>query len=29
MEEYGVIGKRIPRVDARAKVTGEAKYAAD
>lgn len=29
MEEYAVIGKRIPRVDARAKVTGEAKYAAD
>ena len=29
MEEHGVIGKRIPRVDARAKVTGEAKYAAD
>lgn len=29
MEEYSVIGKRIPRVDAKAKVTGEAKYAAD
>ncbi len=29
MEEYSVIGKRVPRVDARAKVTGEAKYAAD
>ncbi len=29
METYSVIGKRIPRVDARAKVTGEAKYAAD
>lgn len=29
MEEYSVIGKRIPRVDARVKVTGEAKYAAD
>ncbi|MBN2122967.1 MAG: molybdopterin-dependent oxidoreductase [Deltaproteobacteria bacterium] len=29
MEEYSVIGKRIPRVDGRAKVTGEAKYAAD
>ena len=28
-EEYSVIGKPIPRVDARAKVTGEAKYAAD
>src|SRR4030066_1563880 len=26
---YSVIGKPIPRVDARAKVTGEAKYAAD
>ncbi|MBU2498975.1 MAG: molybdopterin-dependent oxidoreductase [Proteobacteria bacterium] len=29
MEEYAVIGKRIPRVDGRVKVTGEAKYAAD
>ncbi|MEJ2068363.1 MAG: molybdopterin-dependent oxidoreductase, partial [Deltaproteobacteria bacterium] len=29
MEEHSVIGKRIPRVDGRAKVTGEAKYAAD
>jgi 4-hydroxybenzoyl-CoA reductase subunit alpha len=29
MEEYSVIGKRIPRVDAKAKVTGEARYAAD
>jgi len=29
MEEYSVIGKRIPRVDAKAKVTGQAKYAAD
>ncbi|MBW2031330.1 MAG: molybdopterin-dependent oxidoreductase [Deltaproteobacteria bacterium] len=29
MEEYTVIGKRIPRIDAKAKVTGEAKYAAD
>jgi 4-hydroxybenzoyl-CoA reductase alpha subunit len=28
-EQYSVIGKPIPRVDARAKVTGEAKYAAD
>ncbi len=28
-EELSVIGKPIPRVDARAKVTGEAKYAAD
>ncbi|MCJ7653799.1 MAG: aldehyde oxidase, partial [Dehalococcoidia bacterium] len=26
---YSVIGKAMPRVDARAKVTGEAKYAAD
>ncbi|MGB6873903.1 MAG: xanthine dehydrogenase family protein molybdopterin-binding subunit [Dehalococcoidia bacterium] len=29
MAEYSLIGKRIPRVDAKAKVTGEAKYAAD
>jgi 4-hydroxybenzoyl-CoA reductase alpha subunit len=29
MEEYSVIGKRVPRVDGRVKVTGEAKYAAD
>jgi CO/xanthine dehydrogenase Mo-binding subunit len=29
MEEYSVIGKRIPRVDGLAKVTGEGKYAAD
>ena len=29
MEDYSVIGKRIPRVDGRVKVTGEAKYAAD
>ncbi|MBN1850109.1 MAG: molybdopterin-dependent oxidoreductase [Deltaproteobacteria bacterium] len=27
--EYSVIGKRIPRIDGRVKVTGEAKYAAD
>jgi len=27
--EYSIIGKPLPRVDARAKVTGEAKYAAD
>jgi 4-hydroxybenzoyl-CoA reductase alpha subunit len=27
--EYSIIGKPIPRVDAKAKVTGEAKYAAD
>jgi len=29
MEEYSIIGKRLPRVDAPIKVTGEAKYAAD
>ena len=29
MEEYSVIGKRIPRIDGRVKVSGEAKYAAD
>jgi 4-hydroxybenzoyl-CoA reductase alpha subunit len=29
VEEYSLIGKRIPRVDARVKVTGESKYAAD
>ena len=29
MEELSVIGKRVPRVDSREKVTGEAKYAAD
>jgi 4-hydroxybenzoyl-CoA reductase subunit alpha len=28
-EELSIIGKPIPRVDAKAKVTGEAKYAAD
>src|SRR3989304_1066271 len=28
-EGYSVIGKPMPRVDARAKVTGQAKYAAD
>jgi 4-hydroxybenzoyl-CoA reductase subunit alpha len=28
-EGYSIIGKPMPRVDARAKVTGEAKYAAD
>jgi 4-hydroxybenzoyl-CoA reductase alpha subunit len=27
--DYSVLGKQMPRVDARAKVTGEAKYAAD
>ena len=26
-EEYSIIGKPLPRVDAKAKVTGEAKYA--
>ena len=29
MEEYSVIGKRIPRIDGKIKVKGEAKYAAD
>jgi len=29
MAEFSVIGERLPRVDAREKVTGEAKYAAD
>lgn len=29
MEEHSIIGKRIPRIDGRVKVTGEAKYAAD
>lgn len=29
MEGYSVIGKRIPRVDAISKVTGDAKYTAD
>jgi 4-hydroxybenzoyl-CoA reductase alpha subunit len=29
MTEYSVIGKRIPRIDGRMKVTGEGKYAAD
>jgi len=29
MAEFNVIGKRVPRVDANQKVTGEAKYAAD
>jgi 4-hydroxybenzoyl-CoA reductase subunit alpha len=29
MDEYSVIGKRLPRVDAREKVMGQAKYAAD
>ena len=29
MGQYSILGKPIPRVDAKAKVTGEAKYAAD
>ncbi len=29
MAEYSVVGKRVPRVDAKLKVTGQAKYAAD
>jgi 4-hydroxybenzoyl-CoA reductase subunit alpha len=29
MTEFSVIGQRVPRVDAREKVTGQAKYAAD
>ena len=29
MAEFSVIGERVPRVDAREKVTGEARYAAD
>ena len=29
MDEFSVIGKRIPRIDGRVKVTGEAKYAGD
>src|SRR5512137_36630 len=29
MAEFSVIGQRVPRVDAREKVTGEAKYSAD
>jgi 4-hydroxybenzoyl-CoA reductase alpha subunit len=29
MAEYSVIGKRVPRVDAVEKITGQAKYAAD
>ncbi len=29
MSHFSVIGERVPRVDAREKVTGEAKYAAD
>lgn len=29
MEEYNVIGKRVPRIDGKDKVTGQARYAAD
>jgi 4-hydroxybenzoyl-CoA reductase alpha subunit len=29
MEDYSVIGKRVPRIDGRVKATGEAKFAAD
>ena len=29
MEEYSVIGKRVPRIDGKEKVMGQAKYAAD
>jgi CO/xanthine dehydrogenase Mo-binding subunit len=29
MPEYSVVGKRVPRVDALAKVTGSALYSAD
>ncbi len=29
MKEYSVIGKRVPRIDAKEKVMGQAKYAAD
>jgi 4-hydroxybenzoyl-CoA reductase subunit alpha len=29
MEEYSVIGKKVPRIDAKEKVMGQAKYAAD
>lgn len=29
MDEYSVIGKRIPNIDSAKKVTGEAKYSAD
>lgn len=29
MAEYSTIGKRVPRIDGRMKVTGEARYAAD
>ena len=29
MEEYQIIGKRVPRIDGKEKVMGQAKYAAD
>lgn len=29
MEEYSLIGKRIPRIDAPSKALGEARYATD
>ena len=29
MDKYSVIGKRLPRLDSVAKVTGDAKYAGD
>jgi CO/xanthine dehydrogenase Mo-binding subunit len=29
MSDFSVIGKRVPRIDSREKVMGEAKYAAD
>ena len=29
MEEYSVIGKRVPRFDSKEKVMGQGKYAAD
>jgi 4-hydroxybenzoyl-CoA reductase subunit alpha len=29
MEKYAVIGKRVPKIDGRAKVTGQAKYTGD
>ena len=29
MEDYSIIGKRVPRVDGLEKVTGQGKYAAD
>lgn len=29
MEEYSIFGKRVPRIDGKAKATGQAKYASD